>query len=188
MHIPNYRQAFAELERVLKPGGYMILVLYHRYGRALHGFRRAVVDLIARDDVDRRAQMGDRLFGRSMRKLATNEQVPLEGVLYDQFGPCERRFSVGQVLRWFQQANIRYLGTWPPIEWTQFGKALRFSYHIRRKRPWLYRLLFRLFPDTDRIPDQSPGFLTRATMQALWTVDQQQLFAISGRKELHGDN
>ncbi|HKZ87475.1 MAG TPA: methyltransferase domain-containing protein [Anaerolineae bacterium] len=179
-------RAFRELVRVLRPGGYMILVLYHRYGRALHGFRRAIIDLIEREDIDRRAQLGGKLFGQSMRKLAAETHAPLEGVLYDQFGlPCESRYSVGQVLAWYRQANIRYLGTWPPIEWKQFGKALRFSSVFRRRRPWLHRFLLRLFRDTDCSPDRPPRFVTRATMQVLWALDQLQLFAISGRKEAH---
>lgn len=186
--VPEPKRAFWELVRVLKPGGYMILVLYHRYGRALHGMRRAVIDLIERDDIDRRARLGDRLFGHSMRKLAEKEQTPYEGVLYDQFGlPCESRYSLGQVLTWFKQAKIHYVGTWPPVEWSQLGRALRFSYHLAKyRRSWLFRLLLRLFPDTDMSPSRPPRFLTRATMQSLWTLGQLQLFAISGRKESDG--
>lgn len=182
-------KAIRELTRVLKPGGYMILVLYHRYGRALHGLRRAVIDLIERDDVDRRARLGGRLFGRSMRKLAEAEQVPLEGILYDQFGlPCETRYSVGQALAWFKRASIQYLGTWPPVEWSQLGKGLRFSYYFaRRYQPWLFRLLLQLFPEPDQAPLQPPGFISRSTMQAVWALDQLQLFAISGRKALTND-
>ncbi|HKZ02149.1 MAG TPA: methyltransferase domain-containing protein [Pyrinomonadaceae bacterium] len=177
-------RAFRELTRVLKQDGYMILVLYHRYGRALHGLRRAVVDLLERDDIDRRARLGGLLFGRSMRKLAEAEQVPYEGLLYDQFGhPCETRHSVGQALAWFKQAGIQYLGTWPPVEWSQLGKGLRFSYYFaRRYQLWLFRLLLKLFPEPDQAPRQPPGFVNRSTMQALWALDQLQLFAISGRK------
>jgi len=176
-------QAYRELVRVLKPGGYMILVLYHQYGRALHGMRRSIVDLLERDDLDRRAQLGGKLFGRSMKKLADKEKVPLEGVLYDQFGlPCESRYSVGQALTWFRSADIEYRGTWPPIEWSQFGNALRFSSVFRQRRPLLHSLLMPLFRGNSTAPRQAPGLFTRATMQALWAFDQLQLFAISGQK------
>ena len=177
-------RAYRELVRVLKPGGYMILVLYHRYGRALHGMRRAVIDLLERDDLDRRARLGGKLFGRSMKKLADKEQVPLEGVLFDQFGlPCESRYSVGQALAWFRSAGICYLGTWPPVEWSQFGKALRFSLIFRQQHPYLHRLLMPFFGEGNKAPERAPHLFTRATMQALWGVDQLQLFAISGQKE-----
>jgi hypothetical protein len=104
-------------------------------------------------------------------------------VLYDQFGlPCESRYSVELALNWFRQANIQYMGTWPPVEWSQFGKALRFSYRFRRTRPPLSSLLERMFPEPAHAPDRSPTLLDRAGMQFLWALDQLQLFAISGRK------
>ena len=52
--------------------------------------------------------------------------MPLEGVLYDQFGlPYETRYSLAGI-GWFRSADIEYRGTWPPVEWSQFGNALRF--------------------------------------------------------------
>ncbi len=182
------KKAFDELVRILKPGGIMILVLYHRYGRATHGFRRAVIDLLERDDPDRRVELGRKLFGRNMKKLAIEEGVPLEGVLYDQFGlPCETRYGIGDALKWFRDADIHYTGTWPPIEWSQFGKAIRFSHQLNKyQHTLLYRTLLKVFPDTDEAPLQSPGFLTRATMETVWLMEQQQLFAISGIKRDRG--
>lgn len=178
-------RAFWELARVLKPGGYMVLILYHRYGRIVHGFERAVVDLIEREDVDRRAELGGKLFGFHMRRLAEKEQVPLEGVLYDQFGlPCESRYSIGDALRWFKAAEIDYKGSWPPAEWSQFGNGLRFSYYFNKGgQDWFRRSLINLFPSNDRPPDGPPGWFNRATMQTLWMFNQLQLFAVSGQKK-----
>jgi len=183
--IPDPDRAFKELVRVLKPGGYIVIILYHKYGRAIHGMRRAVIDLLEPEDIDRRAELGGKLFGFSMRRMAHKEHTPLEGVLYDQFGlPCESRYSVGQALTWFAETNIKYLGAWPPVEWSQFGKAFRFS----RDFAWLRRtavgnLLLRLFPETDSLPGHPPGFLSRLAMESLWALGQLQLFAVSGRKE-----
>jgi len=182
--VPDPDRAFRELMRVLKPGGYVILVLYHKYGRLLHGMRRAVVDLLEPDDIDRRAELGGKLFGRSMRKFVQEEHSPLENILYDQFGlPCESRYSVGDGLRWFEEANIDYLGTWPPVEWSQLGNGLQFSEQFKtRQSSWWYKTVNKFFPETDVPPQDSPGFLTRFSMEALWMVNQQQLFSISGQK------
>jgi hypothetical protein len=119
-----------------------------------------------------------------MRKLAEKEQSPYEEVLYDQFGlPCESVYSVGDALKWFKQANIEYLGTWPPVEWACLGKAMRFSYSLSQYRNSLpFRLLLKLFPDSREAPLHTPNFFTRATMQVMWAFVQLQLFAISGRK------
>ncbi len=178
-------RAFKELVRILKPGGYMILALYHRYGRFLHGVRRGIVDMIEPNDIDRRAQLGGKLFGRSMKKFTVEYRAPLEDILYDQFGlPCETRYSVGQTLRWFQQAGIEYRGTFPPVEWSQLGKGLRFADQFSKHRDSpLFKFILKMFPDTDRVQDQAPGFLSRASMQFLWGLNQQQLFSISGQKK-----
>lgn len=182
--VADPERAFLELTRVLKPGGYMILVLYHRYGRALHSLRRAVIDLIEKEDVDRRARLGGKLFEGPMRKWAIEYQSPYDEVLYDQFGlPCESVYSVEKALRWFKQANVDYLGTFPAIEWSRFGQALRFS-HAVAKRPNspLVRLLLKVFPDAHAMPERAPNWFTRTTMQTVWALNQLQLFAISGRK------
>ena len=179
------KKAFDELVRILKPGGTMILVLYHRYGRATHGLRRAVIDLFEPDDPDRRVELSRKLFRRNMEKVAKEEGVPLDGVLYDQFGlPCETRYSVADALKWFHGADIHYTGTWPPIEWSQFGKAIRFSHQMNKyHRTLLYRILLKLFPDTQQALDQEPSFFTRTSMEMIWAIEQQQLFAISGIKK-----
>ncbi len=186
-HIPHRARAYQELMRVLKPGGYVVLVLYHRYGRALHGLRRAVIDLIEREDIDRRVQWADRLFNHSMRKLARRERVPYEGVLYDQFVLCESRHSIGEVVDWFKRSNIEYLGTWPPVEWNQVGKGLRFSHQLTEHRQsFAYRALLKMFPTTHETPQRAPNVWTRGSMQFLWMCSQLQLFAISGRKVADG--
>lgn len=182
--VPDPDRAFKELMRVLKPGGYVLLALYHKYGRALHGMRRAVVDLLEPEDIDRRAELGGKLFGRSMRKFVEDEHSPLENILYDQFGlPCESRYSVGDGLRWFKEAGVEYLGTWPPVEWSQLGNGLRFSKQFNtRQNSWLVRTLLNVFKETEQPPQNPPHFMTRMTMQSVWMVNQQQLFSISGRK------
>lgn len=182
--VPDPDRAFKELMRVLKPGGYVLLALYHKYGRALHGMRRAVVDLLEKEDIDRRAALGGKLFGRSMRKFVQDEHSPLENILYDQFGlPCESRYSVGDGLRWFEEEDIDYLGTWPPVEWSQLGNGLRFSKQFSTRRDsWWFRRLLNIFQEAERPPQSAPGFLTRLTMESLWMINQQQLFSISGRK------
>jgi SAM-dependent methyltransferase len=183
-HTPDPERGFTELMRILKPGGYIVLVLYHKYGRAWHRLRRAIVNLIAGDDVDRRARVGGLLFGRRMRRIAAREQVPFENVLYDQFGlPWEAFYSVGDVLKLYDSAHVDYVGSWPPAEWSRFGKALRFSHRfIGRTESRLYRLLLLLFADAPEPPSRAPSLFSRATMQMLWACDQMQLFAIAGRK------
>jgi hypothetical protein len=107
----------------------------------------------------------------------------LAALLYDQFGlPCETRYSVGESLHWFEQADIAYMGTWPPVEWSQVGKGLRFSKRFVQPDSRSYRLLIRIFADTDEVPVDPPDWWMRLTMEFFWFFKQQQLFAIAGRK------
>ncbi|MBI1878112.1 MAG: hypothetical protein HYR94_07785 [Chloroflexi bacterium] len=166
----------------MKPGGYIVIILYHRYGRAIHGMRRAVIDFLEPEDVDRRAELGGKLFGGSMRRMVQAEHSPIENVLYDQFGLiCESRYSVSEALKWFSEAGITYRGSWPPVEWSQFGKGFRYS----KDFAWLRQTsigqwLLRLFPDQNVLPGGPPGFFTRLSMESLWALKQLQLFAVSG--------
>ena len=182
--VADPERAFKELVRVLKPGGYIVIILYHKYGRAIHGLRRAVIDFLEPHDIDRRAGLGGKFFGPSMRRFARQENVPLEGVLYDQFGlPCESRYSVTDSLRWYVTNNIDYLGSWPPVEWSQFGKAFRFSRDfVWLRRTFIGRRILSLFPDLDYSPIYPPTVWSRLSMESLWALRQLQLFAISGRK------
>ena len=182
--IPDPDRAFKELVRVLKPGGYIVIILYHKYGRAIHGFRRAIIDLLEPEDIDRRAKLGGKLFGGSMERMAQQENTPLEGVLYDQFGlPCESRYSVGDALKWFGQSGLKYNGSWPPVEWSQFGKGFRYSKDFAGLRQTsIGQWLLRLFPDQNILPSGPPDFFTRLSMESLWALKQLQLFAVSARK------
>jgi hypothetical protein len=119
-----------------------------------------------------------------MSKIAAREQVPLENVLYDQFGlPWEAFYSVGDVLKLYDAAQIDYVGSWPPVEWSQFGNALRFSHRFSGGvGSRLQGLLMRIFADTTELPSRPPSLFSQTTMQALWAFDQMQMFAISGRK------
>lgn len=182
--IPDPDRAFKHLVRVLKPGGRIVIILYHKYGRAVHGFRRGIINLLEPTDVDRRARLGGKLFGRSMRKFSVDEHSPLEGILYDQFGLiCESRYSVTDALRWFTEANIAYTGSWPPVEWSQFGRAFRFSkdFEWLRNSP-IGQMILKVFPDTHNAPQTPPDILSRVSMESLWMLNQLQLFAVSGRK------
>lgn len=184
------QKAYNELVRVLKPGGHLILILYHRYGRVLHGLKRFLIDLLEREDIDRRVELSGKLFHRSMKKLAKEKQVSFTNVLYDQFGlPCESRYSFGKALQFFKKSNIKYIGSWPPIEWSQLGNSIRFSHNLKKYNDtFVYSILLKLFKPTSTPPLHAPNFFTRLSMEIMWTFVQLQLFSISGQKLIEEKN
>ena len=96
----------------------------------------------------------------------------------------ESRYSVGDGLRWFEETDIDYVGTFPPVEWSQLGRGLQFSHQFAalRQQEWFQNTVMRFLPPEPEPPDRAPGLMTRLTMQMLWALNRQQLFSIAGRK------
>lgn len=183
--VPDPYAAYQELIRVLKPGGKIVLVLYHRYGRAAHAFRRGVVRLLAGDDVAKRAKIADKLFAPSINRLSKIGPTTYEATLYDQYAlPCESRYSIGQILSWFKNTDITYLGTWPPVEYEKLSTAVEFSVnHPKLKKDFVINFLKSIKPKNPENSESTPGYINRALIEFLWMLDSLQLFSISGTKK-----
>ena len=129
-HTPDPRASFAAIARLLKPGGVMVLGLYHALARLPHRFRRAIArmtgfKMIPWDPV-LRARM--------------NEPERRQAWLRDQYQhPEEHRHTIGQVKRWFSENGIRYLRTYPstlvgaaPLEGTQLFTPAEDDWFLER--------------------------------------------------------
>ncbi len=92
-HTANPRAAFAELVRVVRPGGYVVVGLYNRYGRAL-------LPLLAPSHA-RGAATGD-----ARAKAWYNDQ---------HHHPLESRHTADEVLRWLSQAAVDFVSASPPL-------------------------------------------------------------------------
>jgi SAM-dependent methyltransferase len=111
-HTPDAEQGFSLLCKLLKPGGYFILGLYNTYGRMLLDARRWFFNVTsdrfkALDFFIRQQWMGNR------KKVLWYK---------DQYQhPYEKTYSVGNVLRWFEENDIHYVNSIPKI---RFGYPL----------------------------------------------------------------
>ena len=103
-HTPDPRASFSAVAKLLKPGGVIVLGLYHAIGRFPHRVRRSVARLsgfkvIPWDPV---------LHARG------NEPERRRAWLRDQYQhPEEHRHTLGEVKRWFAENGIRLLRTYP---------------------------------------------------------------------------
>ncbi len=116
-HTPDPRSSFAAIARLLKPGGVMVLGLYHAIARLPHRFRRVIARItgfkVIPWDPVLRARM--------------NEPERQQAWLRDQYQhPEEHLHTLGEVKRWFSENGIHYLRTYPstligapPLEGTQ---------------------------------------------------------------------
>jgi SAM-dependent methyltransferase len=106
-HTANAYGAFQNLCRLVKPGGYITIGLYNTYGRLLLDLRRLVFRLTK-----------DRLqwLDFFMRRRSLGEEKKHIWFMDQYKNPHEEKFTVGCVLRWFEQNNIEYVNSIPKIK------------------------------------------------------------------------
>ena len=116
-HTGDPARGFRELSRVTRPGGIVIVSLYSSFSRLRLRWKQSLCKLLAGDDIDRRARLGRRLFFNTMRKMTRRyHDSNYELIAYDIFGfPHESLHSGGEVLPWFDESGIDYLGSFAPL-------------------------------------------------------------------------
>lgn len=112
-HTADAKGAFANLCRLLKPGGGIAIGLYNTYGRLLLDLRRVIFRYTGNtmhwlDFYMRRKSMG-----------AEKKQI----WFMDQYrNPHEDTFTVDDVLQWFRENGIEYVNSIPKV---RFGEDFR---------------------------------------------------------------
>jgi SAM-dependent methyltransferase len=103
-HTPDPRAAFASIARLARPGGIVVLGLYNTWARIPHRVRRAVGRLTRYRFVP---------FDPVLRDRA-GEPARREAWLRDQYmHPEEHRHTTREVQKWFREAGVEYLRTYP---------------------------------------------------------------------------
>ena len=105
-HTENARQAFQNLCRLVKSGGYITIGLYNRYGRLLLDLRRWLFRLT-----------NDKLkwLDFFLRNKSLGEEKKHIWFMDQYKNPHEEKFSVDEVLKWFRQNNIEHINSIPKI-------------------------------------------------------------------------
>lgn len=96
--------AFKTIARLVRPGGYILVGLYHRYGRLITDLRR----LLFRLSGDRLAWLDPNL--RDADKSAAKKKA----WLYDQYKhPHESKHTLGEALRWLDDVGFQFVKSMP---------------------------------------------------------------------------
>jgi ubiquinone/menaquinone biosynthesis C-methylase UbiE len=102
-HTYNPKLAFSKLVRVLKPGGIIVIGLYHRYGRIIQKIRQSLIN-----------NFGDSfkfLDKRFREKISDKKKYAW---FLDQYkNPSETTHTYLEVLNWFKDENIEFLSSIP---------------------------------------------------------------------------
>jgi SAM-dependent methyltransferase len=103
-HTSDPLLAFRSIASLVKPGGYILLGLYHRYGRLITDVRRLVFRLLG----DRFAFLDPNLrrdgFAAAKRRAWFMDQYK---------HPHESKHTIGEVLGWLEQSGFRFLKSVP---------------------------------------------------------------------------
>ena len=102
-HTKNAREAFKNLVNVLKPGGIIMIGLYHKYGRFFTVAKQKLAKYVGKKIY---------LFDKTSRKI--NSKDKRDSWITDQFlNPHETLHTPYETLKWFQENNIKFLNLIP---------------------------------------------------------------------------
>jgi len=103
-HTRDPRSSFAELVRLARPGGVVVLGVYNTWARLPSRARKVVARLTGYQFIP---------FDRVLRER-TAEPARSRAWLRDQYQhPEEHRHSIAEVQRWFAENGVDYLRTYP---------------------------------------------------------------------------
>jgi len=109
-HTSDPQLAFESISRLVKPGGYILIGLYHKYGRLATDVRRVLFNV-----------SGDRF--RFLDRHAVDPRVSTAKRIawfMDQYkNPHESKHTVGEVLKWLDKAGFEFISALPKT--TAFG-------------------------------------------------------------------
>lgn len=96
--------AFKSISKLVKPNGYILVGLYHRYGRLATDIRRVIFNMTYNKFkfLDRHAT--DKDISQAKRDSWFNDQYK---------NPHESKHTVGEVLRWLDATNFTFVNSIP---------------------------------------------------------------------------
>ena len=142
---------FQNLVKITKPGGYVVVGLYNRYGRLALLVRRRVVKLMSYFD----AKAKDRAIKKQLVELEDDE-AKRHTWFADQYEhPHESVHTIGEVLRWFGDNGIDYVSSFPKIE--LFGAEPKRMFTPRKVAGWRSNPLAHLLTQLKWILTQNAG-------------------------------
>lgn len=103
-HTPDPAGSFRAVARLARPGGFVVVGVYNAYARLPHRVRRAVARLTGLRWVPLDPVLRERAADPDRR----------DAWLRDQYRhPEERRHTLAEVQRWFEEADTQYLRSYP---------------------------------------------------------------------------
>lgn len=139
-HTSDPYQGFMEINKLVKPGGYIIIGLYNQYGRYITDIRRFLFN-ITKDKFkffDPRLKKEDRGFAKR------------NAWFKDQYKhPHESKHTIGEVLKWFDNHNIEFINSIPKTKLFTYVKNNEKLFKKNQRGNFLDHFLVQLYSIID---------------------------------------
>jgi SAM-dependent methyltransferase len=112
-HTPDPFLAFQNIATLVKPGGYILVGLYHKYGRLFNDFRRLVFRLSRNNLTFLDGRLAGGNVGAAKRSAWFADQYQ---------NPHESRHSIGEVLGWFGSVGFEFVKSIPKSSFDAYFK------------------------------------------------------------------
>lgn len=194
-HTPDPSGGFRELARVLRPGGKLLVSLYHSWGFLPRQLRWRVARRLGGGDLDRRVDWGRRLFPLTARRLTDDRLEDPESPLYDYFAaPRQSTHGLREVLGWLDRTGLEFRGAFPPARPADYPALFRHPGYDKMEdelRSPLHRLLARF--GESGLSRERPGREEQFLTEFLWLLAGVDIFSVGGSRpasdhgSAHGD-
>jgi ubiquinone/menaquinone biosynthesis C-methylase UbiE len=103
-HTADPLTAYKRIARLVAPGGYLLVGLYHRFGRIITDIRRAIFRF-----------SGDRFLSLDPNlRVSSASQSKKRAWFMDQYrNPHESKHTMGEVLAWIRQTGLEFVKSIP---------------------------------------------------------------------------
>jgi ubiquinone/menaquinone biosynthesis C-methylase UbiE len=198
-HTGDPFRGFEHLVRVTKPGGVVVVSLYNSFSRRILRMKQSTCKWLGGDDIDKRVEWGEKLFGRTLSKLDKRYHgLNTKQIAYDIFGfPHESLHSAREVLGWFDKTGVEFKGAFAPL------RVRDYFYAFSQPEYRTFRATFEGFPVMRMVTDSMekisgklapkgtvtkfprPNLLSQTMCQSMWVIFGLRFncFTISGVKK-----
>ncbi len=129
-HTSDPYRGFQNLAAITRPGGFLVVGLYNRYGRFMLLVRRRIVRLLSL--FDRKAK--ERAIKKQLVDLEDDDEKRRTWFADQYEHPHESTHTVAELLRWFADNGFDYVSSFPKIE--MFGQEPKRMFKPRTVARW----------------------------------------------------
>lgn len=125
-HTASAKKSFEKIVSFCRPGGFACIGLYNKFGRMRHRLKRVLLKAVAGSNVEKRMELAKKLFPE-----ARNNDVAW---LADKFGQLHESYhSVSEVLKWFEENNLVFVGSRPELKANGSALLLQLNWLLEQK-------------------------------------------------------